>query len=289
MNNVFPGEKIFLWHDENIRTASGRPSIAPMLVPGTATRPAVLVIPGGGYGCVCNDTEGYPIGKKFNELGYHAFVLDYRTAPDRWPCPQLDAMRAMKMIRANAEKWHVEPTRVYVCGFSAGAHLAGSLGTICGSLDAGAGDESDTFPYMPDGMILCYGVLSLAAYSNQGTRVNLLGEVSEEVALEFSLPEHVSGATPPTFLMHTIRDQVVPYRNSMEFADAMAKNDRPCQLALYNWGDHGMLLGINTLDVVRWPEEAVAFMESVEAFAKDTSYIARYTNSYQAQMEKNCF
>lgn len=279
-------EKIYLWNDTSIRTNADRPSIKPMLLETSLPRPAVLVIPGGGYVGVCEDTEGGPIAKKFNELGYHAFVLDYRTAPEKWPAPQQDAMRAMKMIRANAEGWLVDPEHLYVCGFSAGGHLAGSLGTICWEVDASAGDDCDMFSHVPNGMILCYGVLSLASYSNQETRVNLLGEVSEEVALEFSLPGHVSGATPPTFLMHTIRDQVVPYRNSMEFADAMAKNDRPCQLALYNWGDHGMLLGLDTLDVSQWPMQAAAFMENVELSAKDPDFLRRYTNCYQAEREK---
>ena len=286
MSSTFILPSIPLWNDTSIKTTTGVPSITPMLLAGDSPRPAVLIIPGGGYGCVCETTEGSPIGKKFNELGYHAFVLDYRTAPDRWPAPQQDAMRAMKIIRANSAKWNIDPSRVYSCGFSAGAHLAGSLGTICGTVDASAGDEYDQYSSMPDGMILCYGVLSFTSYSHHDTIINLLGEVSEAEAMKKSLPEHVSATTPPTFLMHTICDQAVPFRNSMDFAAAMAAVGRPCQLSLFNWGDHGMLLGLDTLDVKHWPEQAAAFLESVKQIEKDPSYRERYTNPYQAQAQR---
>ena len=141
-----------------------------MLLEDGKLHPAVLVIPGGGYGCVCSSTEGFPIAEKFNQLGYHAFVLDYRTAPERFPAPQLDAMRAMKMIRANAGCWNVIPDQVASCGFSAGAHLAGSLGILCDDLNASGGDAADDFPHRPDCMILCYGVLVFADWSHCGTQ-----------------------------------------------------------------------------------------------------------------------
>ena len=278
-------DKVFLWHDDVQAAGSGAsPSINPFLLDDGKIHPAVLVIPGGGYGCVCERTEGTPIACKFNELGFHAFVLDYRVSPNRWPQPQQDAMRAMKLIRANAEKWNVDPEWVATCGFSAGAHLAGSLGILCDRVDASAGDEADAFSHLPDVMILCYGVLSFAPWSHQGTRKNLIGEVSDEEAALYSLPENVTEATPPAFLMHTVCDKTVPFRNSMEFASAMAAKERPCELALNYWGTHGMLLGQNTLDVSEWPRQAVNFIMSLKALKEDAEYLNRYTGTYQSNL-----
>ena len=279
-------QKIYLWDDENIVTKAGRPSLNVMLCDKKAVAPAVLVIPGGGYGCVCESTEGTPIARRFNELGYHAFILDYRTAPSRWPEPQLDAMRAMKLIRANADKWGVIADRVAACGFSAGAHLAGSLGILCGNLDASNQDEADGFSHIPDVLILCYGVLSFEPWSHIGTQENLLGAENMGAAGKYSLTGNVSSATPPAFLMHTICDQIVPYRNSMEFAGAMAACKVPCELMLNYWGDHGMLLGNDTHDVSRWPQAACGFMDALYQSRHDAGFLERYTNKYQAQSNK---
>lgn len=275
--------KIYLWSDSSIRTVADRPSITPMLIENGRKAPALLVIPGGGYFSVCETTEGAPIGKKFNDLGYHAFILDYRTAPCRFPAPQLDAMRAIKMIRANADEWMVDAGKVYVCGFSAGGHLAGSLGTLCRDLEANDNDRCDGFSARPDGMILCYGVLAFEEWSSLGTQKNLLGDEFREKRHLFSLPGLIDEHTPPAFLFHTIRDQVVDFRNSILFAEAMAAAGRPCQLALTNWGDHGMLLAKNTLDAVSWPEQADAFLRSVQLSESDPGFRERYTNKYQSK------
>lgn len=280
--------KIYLWRDQTIRTNVDRPSINCYLLPGEELKPAVLIIPGGGYSVVCENTEGSPVARKFNELGFHAFVLDYRTAPSRWPAPQLDAMRAMKIIRGNAEKWNIDPGKISSCGFSAGGHLAGCLGGICDGLNAFDNDLFDGISHRPDSMILCYGVLAFAEWSNQETMHNLLGNSYHELRESCSLIMHVNENTPPTFLMHTICDQFVSYRNSLEFAEAMARIRRPCQLALYYWGDHGMLLGHNTSDVGCWPEQARNFLANIWDCADNpTTFFRKYTNSYQAA--QNCF
>lgn len=277
-------DKIYLWKDENIKTKVDRPSITPFLVENDGEKhPAVLVIPGGGYGLVCERTEGTPIARKFNELGCNAFVLDYRTAPSRFPEPLLDGMRAIKIIRANADKWNIDANWIASCGFSAGGHLAGSLGMLCDGLDASNGDEADNFSHEINVMILCYGVLAFEPWSHLGTQENLLGENFTEIAEKYSLPRLVNEKTPPAFVMHTVCDQMVPYRNSIVFADAMAQKQRPCELALYYWGAHGMLLGNNTFDVVNWPRQAFEFIESLRRAEKDPDFDRYYTNAYQGK------
>ena len=276
-------EKIYLWKDENIKTAADRPSVTLFLLDTAQKRPAILVIPGGGYGSVCESTEGSPIARKFNALGYHAFVLDYRVAPEVFPVPQLDAMRAMKIIRGNAAKWNIDADKVCCCGFSAGGHLAGSLGILCDGLDASDGDEFDKYPHAPYAMILCYGVLAFEDWSHEGTQKNLLGEDFKNIRHRYSLVNSVNKNTPPAFLLHTVCDQLVSYRNSIEFAEAMAKNERPCELMLGYWGKHGMLLAQNTLDISDWAEHAVNFIATLTEIEKDSDYLKRYTNAYQAQ------
>ena len=125
-------DKFYLWKDQSVSHAS----IVPFLVEDGKKHPAILVIPGGGYGEVCEYSEGHHIALSFNKLGYHAFVLDYRVAPNRYPAPQQDAIRAVKFIRGNADKWNVEADKIVSCGFSAGGHLAGSIGVLYEKIEA---------------------------------------------------------------------------------------------------------------------------------------------------------
>ena len=275
-------EKIYLWKNENIKTAADRPSITPFLLENAEKRPAILLIPGGGYGSVCEKTEGTPVARKFNELGFHVFVLDYRVAPERFPAPQLDAMRAIKIIRGNAGKWNVDADKICSCGFSAGGHLAASLGNLCDNLDASDGDEFDNYSHLPYAMILCYGVVAFEEWSHTGTQKNLLGDDFKNIRKDYSPAALVNEKTPPAFLWHTICDQMVDYRNSVEFALAMARYKRPCELMLGYWGDHGMLLAKNTADLCQWTSQAVNFIETVIEAEKDPSILQRYTHAYQA-------
>ena len=248
-------------------------------------RPAILVIPGGGYGVVCEETEGTPIALTFNRLGYHAFVLDYRVAPHAFPAPLDDAVRAVRIIRAHAGEWRIIPDKIVSCGFSAGAHLAGSLGILADESHGKAGNEYDSVSGSVDAMILSYGVLVHAPWSHAGTWRNLSGG-NEQTAEQCSLERKVSERTPPAFVWATMGDQIVDCRNSIVFAEAMRKAGRPCELHLYPWGDHGMLLGLETPDVGGWPAAADRFLQAQWAMRENPAAIRRkYTNSYQHQAE----
>ncbi|MBR4611157.1 MAG: alpha/beta hydrolase, partial [Kiritimatiellae bacterium] len=121
------------------------------------SRPAILVIPGGGYAGVCWDYEGIPIADLFDALGYQTFFLDYRTAPNNpWPATLDDAVRALRLIRGHGAEWGVQPDAIAVCGFSAGGHLAAALGTIADAAPASAGDRFDAVSPVPNAMLLCY-------------------------------------------------------------------------------------------------------------------------------------
>lgn len=273
-------DKILLWQNKKIASAS--PSITPYLLSGSRPCPAVLIIPGGGYGNVCESTEGMPIAQKFNALGFHAFVLDYRVAPHRYPAPQEDALRAMKMIRGNAGLWKVIPDRITACGFSAGGHLACCLGTIFAEIDANDGDEFDSISGIPDALILGYAVISLETWSNQDTGNNLLADELVKNTRKYSLQYRVNAKTPPVFLWHTVEDQIVPFQNGIVFVEAMQKFNRPCELHLFPYGKHGMLLGLKTHDVAQWPELAVNFLKTQWDLQQRQKY---YTNEAQSILQ----
>lgn len=268
------------------------PSITPFLLPGRKLRPAVLVIPGGGYCCVCESIEGTPVARRFNELGYHAFVLNYRCRTERFSKPQQDALRAMKIIRGNARKWHIIPDRICACGFSAGGHLAACLGTIAGEIDASDGDEFDAVNGIPDALFLSYPVIVLEPWSHADSGKFLFGPDYRKYSRKYSLHRRVTAQTPPVFLWHTVRDQVVSFRNSVYFADALAEAGVPCSLHLYPYGDHGMLLGLDTQDVFKWTQAAVDFEEvqrlrkQAEKQGKQDAFRQLYTHPEQARLEK---
>ena len=250
---------ILLWKDP-AKNQAPAPELCCYLLPGKMKRPAVLVIPGGGYGGVCEATEGEPIARKFNELGFHAFVLHYRVAPHRFPEPQEDVFRAIRLIRANAGKWCVIPDQLAVCGFSAGGHLAASAGTLFDEIHADAGDEADSQEMRPNALILCYPVISFTDFPHLGSGKNLLGERFEECRERYSLEKRVSEKTPPAFLWHTAEDQTVPWQNSVLMAEALYEKKIPCSLHIFPHGPHGMLLGTGTPDIVMWPEMAKRFL-----------------------------
>lgn len=194
----------------------------------TFNRPAVLVIPGGGYRW-CSQRESEPIALKFLAEGFNAFVLKY-TVPSVFPTPLNEAEWAISTIRQNAKEFFVDGSKIAVCGFSAGAHLAGMLSNMYNS-DA----------TKPNVSILCYPVIDGNEYAHKGSFDNLLGEdANDEKRKEFSLQHKVSDKTPPTFLWHTANDDTVPVQNSLLYAKALSDNNVPFELRIYDEGIHGL-------------------------------------------------
>jgi acetyl esterase/lipase len=254
-------ERIQLWKNGTDETTLDR-----VLDGGGGVRPGMLVIPGGGYACVCYDWEGTPIAERFVELGFRCFILRYRCAPHRFPEPQQDALRAMKLIRGNAEKWGVYADNIAAVGFSAGGHLAGCLGTIARGLSAENGDEFDAVDPVPNGLILSYAVVTGGPKCHKGSVVNLMGDYEEKSIQAFSLELHVDAGTPPTYLWSTQEDTAVPPENSEGFAAAMRKAGRPCELHVFPHGVHGSQLGKGRQDIPCWPAEAARFLRESAGF-----------------------
>ena len=248
-------ETIRLWKNGTDETLLFR-----ALVGGDAVKPAMLVIPGGGYGCVCHDWEGTPIAARFEELGFRTFILRYRVAPHRFPEPQRDALRAMKLIRGNAEAWKIIPGNIAAAGFSAGGHLAGSLGTIARGIEADDGDAFDAADPVPDALILAYAVVTGGEKAHRGSVDNLMGDSSAEHVEAFSLERHVDEKTPPTYIWATQDDKLVPVENSILYSLAMHRAGRLCELHLFSHGAHGVQLGAGREDIPEWPREAARFL-----------------------------
>ena len=229
------------------------PTIVPYPVESAAPVGAVVVCPGGGYAGRA-DHEGGPIALMLNEFGIAGFVCHYRVAPNRHPVPLMDASRAVRWVRAHAEGYGVDPERVGILGFSAGGHLASTVGTHFDAGDPDAADPLDRLSSRPDAMILCYPVITFEPpHRHVGSMDNLLGpEPPEDLRLSLSNELMVTPETPPTFLWHTAEDAGVPVENSLLMASALSAAGVPFELHVYPHGAHGLGLAPGDPHVATW-------------------------------------
>ena len=208
-----------------------------------AAASSIIICPGGGYSVLAIDHEGIEVAKTLNQMGIAAFVLKYRI-PDsscmdhRENVPVMDAQQALKMIRENAAKWKVNASKIGVMGFSAGGHLASSLGT---HFNEQILSNTNHTSLRPDFMVLLYPVISFKdSITHQGSKQNLIDKSpSSDLVHRFSNEEQINTKTPPAFLVHAIDDDVVPVANSIAFVEALAKNKVPAEMHLYQSGGHG--------------------------------------------------
>jgi acetyl esterase/lipase len=207
--------------------------------------PAVIIFPGGGYGTLLIKREGSDVARAFNKLGVAAFVVKYRLPDDRTMIdksigPLQDAHQAMKVVRDSAVKWGIDPGKIGVMGFSAGGHLASTVGA---HFTKSLIPSVEGHQVRPDFMLLINPVISFTdAIGHKGTRDNLLGKNAslDQITL-YSNELQVSAATPPAFIVHAGTDVVVPVANSMSFYQALQGNGVPAGLHIYSAGEHGFL------------------------------------------------
>ncbi len=206
----------------------------------------ILVVPGGAYSSVCDDREGGPIAEAFFSHGVNAFVLKYRVGEGhRYPEQLIDAARAISYIRANAEKYCVNPNKIFAVGFSAGGHLVGTLSTKYAEAERILG--LDDGAARPDGTVYAYPVVSTENPTHGNSFYNLLGKhIDELTAAEremISIEKCVKRDTPPAFIWHTAEDEAVPVLGSLRLAEAYVKAGVPVTLHVYPYGPHGVALG----------------------------------------------
>jgi acetyl esterase/lipase len=219
---------------------------------GNATGQAVVVCPGGGYGGLAYDWEGTDMAGWLNSRGVAAIVLKYRLPVDgevahqKWLVPLLDAQRAIRLTRAHAADWAIDPAKVGIMGFSAGGHLASTAGTHFDAGEPAASDPVDRLSSRPDFLILIYPVITMREATHGGSRRNLLGEQpADELVRRYSNELQVSAETPPTFLLHAQDDEAVPVKNSLLFHEALVAHQVPVEMHLYPHGGHGFSLGFD--------------------------------------------
>lgn len=221
-----------------------RPTLTVFLAPeATANGTAVVVCPGGGYVNNAAGHEGYEVAKALNEMGISAFVLKYRIPNDtimvkKEISPLQDGQRAMQMVRERAKEWKVNPERVGIMGFSAGGHLASTVGT---HLTQPVTENKANINLRPDFLILLYPVISFTdSLAHMGSRKSLVGpDATREMVNAYSNELQVTAKTPQTFLVHAGDDKTVKVMNSLVFYEALLKNKVPAEMHIYPGGGHG--------------------------------------------------
>jgi len=250
-------------------TAEGdRPSLtiypAP---PEKATGAAVVICPGGGYGHLAVDHEGHQIAQWLNSFGVAGFIVKYRHSASgagyHHPVPLQDAQRAIRTVRSRAQEWGVDPGRIGIIGFSAGGHLASCAATHFNAPFGAPKDPIDRASCRPDFAILVYPVISFVEpFTHAGSRKNLLGANADKVLVEkMSSEKQVTPQTPPTFLIHTWEDKVVPAENSIAFYLALRQAKVPAEMHIFLKGPHGFGLGPKLEGASAWPGLCRKWME----------------------------
>ena len=217
------------------------------------TDAAVVIFPGGGYH-IRAEHEGKGYAEFLQSKGVSSFVVDYRVFPDCFPLPLLDARRAVRFVRANAEKFGIDPNKIAVMGSSAGGHLAAMESTYTEKIDGEGVDEIDGFDYIPNAQILCYPVLLnyYNEFSHQGSYEALLGEDNLEFAPKVDPVLNVTDTTPQAFIWHTAEDQGVNVINSYEYAKALRLHNVPVEMHIFPFGRHGLGICKATPHVAQW-------------------------------------
>ena len=236
-----------------------------------ATGQAVLIFPGGGYGILAYDWEGTDIAKFLNGKGIAGIVVKYRLPSDKsqtekWNVPLIDAQRALRLVRHKAQDFNVDPDKIGIIGFSAGGHLASTLGTQYDQKVYEPLDGADMKSARPDFMALVYPVITFTqSTKHSGSEKNLLGENPDpDLEKRFSNELQVKAETPPTLLVHATDDPGVPVGNSLLFFQALKDKEVPATMHIYPKGGHGFSLARNDPHLRSWTERLFEWMERLE-------------------------
>ena len=225
------------------------------------SRAAVLVLPGGGYEFV-SDPENEPVALEYAAKGFQAFTLDYSVGENGvFPNPQLEVVRALATIRANADRWYVDAGKTALVGFSAGGHLAASVGVHWQMLAERASLSPEVV--RPNALVLVYPCITADEYSYPGIKsVHGKGLSDAELPL-LNLQNYVGKHTPPSYICHSAEDTCVPVMNSILFAEALARSGVPFEAHIFKNGPHGIGLATRAVlpDIRSMPPETAEFLK----------------------------
>lgn len=233
-------------------------------------RGAIVVLPGGGYGCRA-DHEGDGYARFLADNGMTAFVVDYRVSPHRFPLPLLDARRAMRYVRYNAEKYGIDKTKVAIMGSSAGGHLAAMTSTYYEPIEFEGIDEIDNENFVPNAQILCYPVIKLlgAGVAHLDSGMNLLGAERQVRMGESLSPDLIATEkAPKAFIWHTFEDGCVNVLNSIDYAKKLKEVGVETEMHIFPRGGHGMGLAIGDTpvhkNVSQWADLLLNWLTLIE-------------------------
>ncbi len=230
---------------------------------------AVVICPGGGYHILAYDWEGEDIAAYWNSKGVAAIVLKYRLPTSEsqiepYKSPLMDAQRAVRLTRYNAEEWGINPDKIGIMGFSAGGHLASSLSTHYDTGDPGSEDEIERVSCRPDFSILMYPVISFTGeFQHSGSRKALVGE-DTALMTYFSSELQVTGNTPPAILIHASDDGSVAVKNSIVYYQQLVAHGIPAEMHIYPYGGHGFSLAEDQQQLSGWPERCYEWLISMQ-------------------------
>jgi acetyl esterase/lipase len=231
-----------------------------------ATGTAVLICPGGGYGVLAFDHEGYAIARWLNENGIAGIILKYRLPSDlimkdKSVGPLQDAQEAIRIIRRNEAHWKINPRKIGVIGFSAGGHLASTLSTHFNEI---VYEVTDTVSARPDFSLLIYPVISFdASFTHMGSRNNLIGSnPAAEAVTRFSNELQITSKTPPAFLVHSSDDKTVPVKNSLVYYEALINNNIIAEMHIFQKGGHGYGLSVDKGTQSSWPDLCIKWLKA---------------------------
>ena len=234
-------------------------------------RPAMLVLPGGGYE-FCSDREAEPIAIEFFAKGFNSFVLDYstkNTSKVEYPYQLIEGCMAIAFIRENFERFRVNIEKVCAVGFSAGGHLCAMLATLTGEKVVGDFLKEKASLCRPDAVILSYPVITWGEFANVPTYDNLCGD-REDLKDYLSLQNRVDKNSVPAYIWTTYEDTCVPCENSLYMALAYRKAGVPFELHIFESGEHGASLANKE---VKFPVPAIAvWTDLANTWLKDRGF-----------------
>ena len=219
-------------------------------------RPAILIVPGGAYGGIC-DREGEPIALKFFEKGFQVFLLEYSCGDLAYPNAFKEMAMAMIYVRQHCAEWNIIKNKVVAIGFSAGGHLVGTLGAnnelIWRDILKDVGNKEEI---CPDSIILSYPVVDISGkYKHEDTTKNLT-QGNKALGQQLDLYNLINTKSSPAFIWHTYEDNLVPYENSFLLAKAYSENKIPFSFHIYEKGYHGQCMK----DLECWEERCLPYL-----------------------------
>lgn len=236
------------------------------------TKGAVIICPGGGYSFL-SPREAAPVAKQFTAAGYMAFVLYYEVEKEiLGDLPLRQLAKAVAYVRTHGADYSLTNKKIFVCGFSAGGHLAASLGIHWNHAERFE-KGCDLMQHRPDGMILAYPVISAGEKAHRGSMERLAGTDLKEQEY-FSLENYVDADAVPTYLWGTASDETVPVENSLLLLERLAYYKVPVEYHLFPYGVHGLSIATKEVEepgkdrmddphVARWVPLCVQWLDEI--------------------------